>query len=151
MAEDYEAQFKRDLESAFSTVSFTEYYPQIMRRYADLGFSDPLTDKEKIDEAWWIVQQLRKYMGKKRIDVLKLTDDLDGMYSMFEEMKRKADEVVPSKIDENGRNFTGRKTLVYHMLRDEWIDRMLVSIDTERTNRKEQDGSRADGPDEWDW
>lgn len=128
-------QFERDLESAFSTVSFTEYFPQIAKRYEELGFTDRLSDSEKIQEAWWIVQQLRKFMGKQRAAALSMASDLDGLIELFERMRDRATETCADRRD-----------LIYHVLRDEWISRMIVSIDIEKTNREENDGTRAD---EW--
>lgn len=81
----------------------------IKNQYDELGFTDPMTDQQKIDEYKWIVQQLRKFMFTKQDDVLSC-DSLESMVACVEKMIGNAEEYG----DE-------RKKVVYNFMRDHWL------------------------------
>ena len=77
--------------------------------YEALGFTDPLSDQQRIDEFKWIVQQLRKYMFSKQ-DVIVGHENLEGMVAEVDNLLSKAEEYG----DE-------RKKIVYNFMRDHWL------------------------------
>lgn len=93
----------------FRAKDFEGMWFTLKSMYSDLGFTDDITDQQRIDEYKWIVQQLRKYMFSKQDEIL-ACDNLT-------EMVAKVDDLI-GKADEYGDE---RKKVVYNFLRDHWL------------------------------
>ena len=93
----------------FRARDFESMWFSIKDIYDNLGFTDALTDQQRIDEYKWIVQQLRKYMFSKQDQVLSC-DNVEGMINTIDSYIASAEEYG----DE-------RKKVVYNFMRDHWL------------------------------
>ncbi len=100
---------RNQLTLLFRAKDFERMWFLLNDQYKALGFTDPLTDVERISEYKWIVQQLRKYMFSKQ-DIILGCDSVDGMI-----------EVVDNLIGSSAEYGDDRKKIVYNFMRDHWL------------------------------
>ncbi len=97
------------LELLFRARDFEGMWGEINSMYQYLGFSDKLSDEERIAEYQWINKQLRKYMFSKEDAIL-------GKESNALRL-----QVVENLIGSGKEYGNDRKTLVYNFMRDHWL------------------------------
>ena len=114
-------------ENLFQVKSFEEIWFDIKQLYEAMGFSDKLTDKERIEEYTYISQQLRKYVSSKQ-DVVLSKDTYGDMVLVLEDLIAKAPEY--SSI---------RKELVYGFLRDHWLLEVYGALSRFMENDEEEE------------
>lgn len=117
-------------DEAFAVPDFIQLWPEIQRQYNDLGFTDTLTDEERIREYNWIVQQLRKVISTKQGQIQSYAEDLPKMLEVLEDFKRKNRSRDTAYVD--------RKHLVLGVLRDQWVNSFIVNISIEIEQSKEE-------------
>lgn len=100
---------KKDIALLFRARDFQAMWYNLSNWYKNLGFTDELTDAQRIEEYKWIVQQLRKYMFSKQDDIM----SCDSVDEMLEKV-----QALISKASEYGDD---RKTVVYNFMRDQWL------------------------------
>lgn len=93
----------------FAVADFEQAWYELNQLYSDLGFSDQLTDEQRIAEYKWITQQLRKYMGTKEQAVLSC-DSIQDMAATVEDMISKQREYGDT-----------RQEVAYNFVRDHWL------------------------------
>ena len=121
------------IERAFYMPNILGYWGDIQARYNMMGFTDKLTDKDKIEEYDYITRQLNKYISSHKVQITK-SNDLDTMLAVVEELHSKA----PFEAKE-------RKTLVYMAMRDSWLEGLYTLIgnmipEVDKTNEEDNDG-----------
>jgi len=91
------------------------YWHDIKCRYESMGFTDRLSDKDRIEEYDYITRQMNKYISSHQKAVL-ADDDLVRMLAEASDMHAHAP-------------FEGRerRQLVYFSMRDDWL-RMLMGL-----------------------
>lgn len=128
MDEETRSVLKDSIESCFMTPGFTDMWPRIKRLYADMGFTDRLSDQETISEYKFVYEQLRKYIGSHYEQVMRHMTDWNGM---FDEVKALA-EKAPEPAQE-------RRSIVYACLRNEWLMGLLSQIAMNIEIEKDED------------
>ena len=124
------------LERAFFMPNLIGYWPDIQQRYKMMGFTDQLTDKEKIEEYDYITKQLNKYLSAHHDEVLSKCDsDLSMMLGVIKNLLDKAPTVTKD-----------RKSLVYMAMRDDWLigmynllEGMISQVDKRKTSEEVSD------------
>lgn len=106
-----------DIRDKFTLPAFSTMWPIIHQRYQAMGFQDHLSDKERINEYKYIVEQYRKYIAGHEKQILKYENNLEDMLKVIEELITKAPEV---DIE--------RKVLVYYTLRDDWLTDLYNAV-----------------------
>lgn len=104
-----ESSLKNQILLMFRAKDFHGMWFIIKQNYEELGFSDPMTDQQKIDEYKWIVQQLRKYMFSKQDEIM-ACESIEDMIDFVDMLIGKADEYAEE-----------RKKIVYNFIRDGWL------------------------------
>ena len=104
-----ESSLKNQILLMFRAKDFHGMWFIIKQNYEELGFSDPMTDQQKIDEYKWIVQQLRKYMFSKQDEIM-ACGSIEDMIDFVDMLIGKADEYAEE-----------RKKIVYNFIRDGWL------------------------------
>ena len=101
-----------DVEMCFTAPNdLVSMWPQIKSYYEEgFGFTDPIPDKDRIAEYAYICREYKKYVNKKRAEVMRFKDDL---YQM--------ERTVASIIAKPQEYSTDRKTLVYQAMKDAWL------------------------------
>ena len=119
-------EYRESIELLFRAADFESMWNALNNMYQYLGFTDKISDQQRIDEYKWIVQQLRKYMFTKQDSVMS-KDTVEEMIDVVVGLIGKADEY--------GRE---RKDVVYNFMRDHWLYEvrdtlmsMLVDVDEE--------------------
>ena len=123
---DEEFDYMELIQTEFQTPDLMGQWQDLLRRYREMGFTDPLTDSQRIEEFTYIVEQVRKYIFSKEKSILSYSHDLNKMLAFVDELISKA----PEKSLE-------RKTLVYYALRDEWLVHLRNDIWEAINNQKE--------------
>ncbi len=120
------------LESAMRVPTFTALWPQIHEFYMSLGFQDPMTDSQRIEEYKYISDQLGKFVGIHFEEFLSYESDL----------KKLADE-IEDQMSRNSVTPNDRKKIVYCIMRDEWLHQLwqlvLVMLQ-DQPDEEEEDG-----------
>lgn len=119
----------KEIESRFVLPSFINMWYPIQTRYQVMGFKDPMTDGEMIEEYKYVKEQYCKYISSHQKGILDKRQDLDKMLEYVERLISKADDVS-----------TDRKTLVYYTMRDDWLIDLYNTIVTELQKREDVDG-----------
>lgn len=125
------------IESWFDVKDFIGLWPDILNRYTSMGFTDPLTDEQRIREFSYISEQLHKYVSRKHKDFMACKDNLPMMLSKIDNALNTAREKADS-----------RKEIVYISMRDDWLIGLysLVSMAIEETK---QERTGTEEIDEW--
>lgn len=110
------------LEEPFNVPDLAVLWPQILDCHKNMGFSIPLTDKEKggvltdnemVREFQWIYGQYRKYVGTKRLPLLAMRNDLNKMLLNIQDL-----------IDKDSETPEDRTKLVYQVMRNQWLQQL---------------------------
>ena len=96
-------------DNYFRLKSFESLWFDIKQTYETMGFTDKISDEEKIQEYTYISKQLHKYISTKQEGVL-AKDTYEEMVFAIEDLISRADEYAST-----------RKEIVYNMLRDHWL------------------------------
>lgn len=119
-----------DIRNCFQEIPLLGYWAAIKQTYMNMGFTDPMTDSQKIDEYAYISEQMHKFVSKKYNEIMQYEDDLNAMAEKVED--------ILERVEENSRD---RKTLVYYMLRDDWLIQLhniiLLTIDDLRVEEED--------------
>lgn len=92
-----------------NTPSLGEYWFTILTKYKELGFTDTIEDRIRIEEYSYVLQEIRKYISKSETK-LRESITVEALCKTLEDMIEKAKEFSNE-----------RRKLVYTMLRDDWI------------------------------
>lgn len=120
-----EAEFKAAVDQMFVAPSFVRMWGQIHLRYMQMGFTDHLSDGERIKEYKYITEQYRKFVFKSKGEVMKLTDDPETVQGW-----------VDSKLATLQEAPTDRKALVYATFRDDWLTDLYNTASMELVERE---------------
>lgn len=129
-----DANVKNSVLLMFRANDFEAMWYMLKDQYKNLGFTDQMTDQQRVDEYKWIVQQLRKYMFSKQDGIL----DCDSV----EDMVACVDKLIGT-ADEYGED---RKHVVYNFVRDHWLyelrnhlSNMLIEMYTIEEDKEDED------------
>lgn len=121
----------RMLESAMMVPTFTALWPQIHEFYTSMGFQDPMTDSQRIEEYKYISDQLGKFVGLHFDEFLSYESDLKKLAEVIEDQMSRG-TVTPSD----------RKKIVYCVMRDEWLHQLwqlVLVMAQEQPDEEEED------------
>lgn len=104
-----DANIRNSVLLMFRANDFEAMWYVLKDQYDNLGFSDQMSDQQRVDEYKWIVQQLRKYMFSKQDDILGC-DSVDEMVARVDDLIGRAEEYGDD-----------RKHVVYNFVRDHWL------------------------------
>lgn len=93
----------------FRMKDFEGMWLELKNMYEYLGFTDELTDEQRISEFKWITQQLRKYISTKQDKVLSC-ETIEDMVAVVENYIANAEEYGST-----------RPMVVYNFMRDHWL------------------------------
>lgn len=96
----------------FTDEPFAGIWMEIKQEYDVLGFQDPMSDEQRIEEYTYIAQQLNKYKGSVRDQIMN--------HDSYEDMKNEVANLV-SKTPEYAHE---RSKVVYNFMRDQWLINM---------------------------
>lgn len=99
-----------DVEQFFNIKDFGQFWHDAMNVYNAFGFSDKLTDDERIAEISYIHEQFKKYVGSHMDAILKVKDSPENMLKVVEDLISKAPQKAKT-----------RRELVYITIRDNWL------------------------------
>ena len=125
---DEEIDFKQLILDEFKTPDQIGFWPLLMKKYSELGFTDPITDAQRIEEFNYIIEQTRKYVFREQKPIMAYEHDPVKMLAFVDELIEKAKE-----------KGSDRKTLVYHALRDDWLLHLRGMIEMYLDYNKEID------------
>lgn len=113
---DYQGAGLPDVERAlgvmFETPPFYEFYPTIMQKYSYFGFTDKLTDEQRLSEFAEVYQQFRKFVGSKMSAVMDRQENLDSLLTYLEDQRDRSDVYPKTRVE-----------MVRNSLKVDWIDR----------------------------
>jgi hypothetical protein len=107
----------KSIKDLFKTPSLLGLWPLCKAKYEELGFTDELSDRDKIDEYTYIYEQYKKFVFSHQVPVLKHSRSLYSMNEYVEELIAKTAEKADT-----------RKKLVYFALRDDWLTVLWQTI-----------------------
>ena len=105
------------IDNCFAEVPLLGYWDSIKQTYEGMGFTDPMTDSQRIEEYSYISEQLHKFIAKKHTELMRYREALPNMYDAVED--------VIQNLSETSKD---RKMLVYYMLRDSWLIQLKNAI-----------------------
>lgn len=94
-------------------------WPAIKSAYETFGFTDKISDRDKIDEYKYINTQLRKYIGSNEA---KLKKNVGNWIAVSKDVQ----DIVAKIEDKND----DRKSIVYSYLRNSWLTQVYVLVET---------------------
>lgn len=98
------------MEQCYDKPSYQDMWSIILAYYSDLGFTDVISDKDRIEEFSYITQQYRKFVSVNADKLRKCGNDKDAYIATLEDILNKLDEFSDT-----------RKGIVYNFLRNAWI------------------------------
>lgn len=105
------------ITNKFMMHCFADFYIEIHGCYDIFGFSDPLSDTQRINEYKYVYEQLLKYIFGCQDKILNKEKDYLKSYNEAIKMREKT---ITST--------TERKKLVYQKLRNDWLDDLINGI-----------------------
>lgn len=99
-----------NIKDCFREIPLLGYWAAIQATYNNMGFSDPMSDSQLIGEYSYISEQMHKFVSKKYTEIMRYQDNLEAMIDCVDEI-----------IDRLEDTSNDRRTLVYYMLRDDWL------------------------------
>ena len=99
-----------DIEQFFNIKDFASFWIDAMSVYSGFGFTDKLTDDERIAEVTYIHEQFKKYVGSHMDQILKHKDSPENMKKVIEDLISKAPQKPKT-----------RRELMYMSIRDQWL------------------------------
>lgn len=112
-------EFDKIIEEPFNVPDLANMWEEILNVYKMMGFSIPLTDKERgtplsdndmIREFQWIYGQYKKFIGTKKSSILSTKDNLNKTLMVLENL-----------IEKNSESPSDRPTIVYQLLKSRWL------------------------------
>lgn len=112
-------EFDELIEEPFKVPDLAIVWTIILNTYRDMGFTVPLTDKDKgtpmsdnemIKEFQWIYGQYRKYIGTRKSILLPMKGNLDKMLVN-----------IKSYLDKDSESPVDRPTIIYQAIRNKWL------------------------------
>lgn len=103
-------EFNTYFDNAFNMPGFDTMYPDIMERYKLLGFTDPLTDADKLKEAKWITEQIRKFVNTKKAPWHKMLERPEAMLANVNDVIEKSKEYPDN-----------RQEMIYMQIKADWL------------------------------
>lgn len=100
---------QKQIDNCFRMYDLVSMWTTIGNEYANMGFTDRLADKERIEEYQWINTQLNRYISKHQGEMTKGST----LEDILENIKATIAKTTECTKD--------RKSLVYQNLRDEWL------------------------------
>jgi hypothetical protein len=116
------------IEEMFEPPSFIAYWHEIKSVYESMGFSDDLSDSQRIEEYSYIAEQVNKFVSSKKTQVLRHGDNLDRIEAEV--------EAIAAKLTDKA---STRKQLVYIALRDSWVIQLHSNVQYLQQQRIEDD------------
>lgn len=83
----------------FKTPPFYDYYPTIAQKYRWFGFTDELTDEQRLAEFAEIYQQFRKFVGSKQAAVLNRSEALESLLAYLQDQVERCDLYPRSRVE----------------------------------------------------
>jgi hypothetical protein len=103
-------EFYEALDDMFKVYDINAWWPDYLREYEMLGFTDPISDDERIAEFNYILQEYRKYIFSHEALITEYAYNLPRMLVVVEDLIAKAPEFSNE-----------RKKIVYNRKRDNWL------------------------------
>jgi hypothetical protein len=101
--------FIAELEGAFVPRDYQSMWFQLNAKYKSLGFSDAISDEQRIREYEYIVKQFRKYISSQK-DTFMECRNAEDMLALINDRLDNAKEYGSSRSD-----------LVYNFVKDDWL------------------------------
>ena len=114
-------------DGLFSYDDFEQSWMDLNQLYGQLGFSDNLTDAERIKEYKYIHQQLKKFIGSKRGEVLACNSIVE-MVNLVEQMILRQREYGDTRAD-----------IAYNFMRDHWLTGLYNVLSQMAVSEVEED------------
>lgn len=118
---DYQGAGLPDVERAlgvmFETPPFYEFYPTITQKYQWFGFTDRLTDEQRLAEFGEVYQQFRKFVGSKQSAIMDRQENLDSLEAYLRDQVSRADMYPRTRVD-----------MVRNSLKVDWLNRCLNQV-----------------------
>ena len=108
------------LEDASEVPSLVEFYPTLSQWYDTFGFTDQITDAQRLAEYGQILQQFKKFVGSNRRAIADLADDTDKLTKYVKDLFPGQAEYPKTRVE-----------IVYQALRNSFINTLLGVIDGE--------------------
>ena len=96
--------------------------------YRTLEFNDPINDAMKLEEFKWIIENMNRHLTSARKKLHNCTDP--------ESMK----ETLSKMFTSEQAKISDRRSLTYHKLRQMWVSRMIMTLDTMMTKEENENG-----------
>ena len=90
---------ERALGVMFQTPPFYDYYPTIAQKYKWFGFTDELTDEQRLAEFAEIYQQFRKFVGSKQAAVMGRSEALESLLVYLQDQVERCDLYPRSRVE----------------------------------------------------
>lgn len=103
-------------------------WESIQAEYTRLGFTDQLSDKEKIEEYQWIATQVNRYISKHQ-------NEIESGKTVEDTLERI--EALISKSQDCNKD---RKSLIYQSLRDSWLIEIYNLVNQFEIPEEEENG-----------
>jgi len=118
-------------DGLLSADDFYAIWTDLNQMYSELGFSDPMTDADRVREYTYIAQQLKKYIGSKKGRIL-ACESLSEMCDVVEGMMERTREYGTDRLD-----------VAYNFYRDRWLANVYNVLSQIAVSEHEED------EDEW--
>lgn len=96
--------------------------------YHTLEFNDPISDSMKLEEFKWIIENMNRFLTSARKKLHNCTNP--------ESMK----ETLSRMFTSEQAKVSDRRSLTYHKLRQMWVNRMIMTLDTKMLREENEDG-----------
>ncbi len=110
-------------------------WPRLLDQYSYLGFTDNISDADRIKEFTWIIKELRKLISKQST-VLRNMRNLEETLGYLTALQKR------TKSGGGGTEYPeDRMHLVYSVMRDDWIEGYIQNVESSILTREEtEDG-----------
>jgi len=134
-------EFRKRLEDEeFATLSLADGYPRLLEKYKELDLNSGMSVEDRLVEYGYVLQQLRKFMGTKRLTTLEHADDLDWLLRYYRKMELSGQTEYPKE----------RKELVFCIMRNQWVRHMIALVESEIEDKEEEE-EEQDAEPGFDW
>lgn len=107
-------------------VDIVASWESLQDTYDMLGFTDELSDADRMEEYKWIIKEMNKHLSRARKTLLTCRD-LDAMKQALMDMMTSTTQTV-----------SGRPDLTYRKLKQRWVGQMLSKVTTMMEQEKEE-------------
>ena len=120
--------FLEAFNDMFELDSFCENYLKVQHIASEIfGFTDDMTDAQKLEEAKWVPEQFRKFTNTKR-----------RSFEKFKESPMMLSTAIGEALKDSQEYAMDRKHMLYNYMRDEWL-RMFNAIVMEYVDMNEDE------------